>query len=158
MFESVVTRRMRSNQRGFSMVELLIVVTIILVISAFAIPNVVVTLESYRLRTSGSMLVSKLMDARINAIKRNRPAWIVIDLAAATVQAQIAGIGDFGAPGRLEGGVAFAAPTPVQITFDSLGRPTNVPSAPPHTVRLQVIRSGQQSNVVVSPTGRITVN
>ncbi len=151
-------RRMRSNQRGFSLLELLIVVTIVLVISAFAIPNVVVTMESSRLRTSASMIRSKLMDARINAIKRNRPAWIAIDLAAGTVQAQIAGFGDLGAPGRLEGGVAFVAPTPVQITFDSLGRPTDVPSAPPHTVRLQVTRSGQQRNVIISPTGRITVN
>ncbi len=151
---------MQRYQRGFSLVELVVAVTVILILTAIAIPNINQTMESYRLETSASAIVGKLMDARINAIKRNRPAWLAINLAAGSSQVQIANpappppAANLGTLELLPRGMVFMnPPTPAQITFDSLGR-----IAAPQTVRLQVVRSGQQKTITVSPTGKVTVN
>ncbi len=151
---------MQRNQRGFSLVELVVAVTVILILTAIAIPNINQTMESYRLETSASAIVGKLMDARINAIKRNRPAWLAINLAAGSSQVQIANpappppAANLGTLELLPRGLVFVnPPTPAQITFDSLGR-----IVAPQTVRLQVVRSGQQKTITVSPTGKVTVN
>lgn len=156
---------MHTNQRGISLIEMLIVVTIILIITGMAIPAVLRTLEAYRLDSSASIITGKLQDARINAIKRNRQAWLAIDVAAGRMQAQTIdpaappAILNLGNPELLPRGVVFVAPpTPGQIIFDSLGRPTALPTPPPHSVVLRVVRSGQQKTVTITPTGRVRVN
>jgi Tfp pilus assembly protein FimT len=71
-------------------------------------------MEANKLQTSSSMLASKLSEARTNALKRNRAAWLRVDAAAGRVQVQTSGGGgrtlDIGAPGLLPSGVAFVEP------------------------------------------------
>lgn len=61
----------RSRASGFSMVELLIVIVIILVITAIAVPNLTQAIQTFRLRGSVSSLAGLLQEARINAVKQN---------------------------------------------------------------------------------------
>lgn len=61
----------RSRASGFSMVELLIVIVIILVITAIAVPNLTQAIQVFRLRGSVSSLAGLLQEARINAVKQN---------------------------------------------------------------------------------------
>ncbi len=61
-----------TRQRGFTMIELMIVVVIILVVSAMAIPSVMTAMYNIRLRSSGSEVAGLLQSARMRAIRDNR--------------------------------------------------------------------------------------
>ena len=146
----------KSEKSGFSVVELLVVMAIIAIVSMIAIPNVQAALETHRLHGSAYMIASKLMEARSNALKRNRDCSLQILAVERQVQVQTAGVGgpiDVGGPGFLSGGVNFVAP-PAGIFFDSMGRPAN---PPPQTLTLQS-PSGRQVTVTVAPTGRVRVD
>ncbi len=145
------------NQGGFSMVELAIVLTVVLVLAAVTFPSIVATMSLYRLETSASVIEGKLADARINAIKRNRQVWLLLDSTAKSARLQYSDGGtiDVGTEEFLGTGISFVSPTPGQITFDAQGWPTG---SPPFTVRLEVDSSGDQRNVTVSPTGKITIS
>jgi prepilin-type N-terminal cleavage/methylation domain-containing protein len=62
----------RKRHAGFSLVELLVVVAIILVISAVAAPNVIQALNAYRLRSALQGEVEIIQRARMEAMKDNR--------------------------------------------------------------------------------------
>lgn len=62
----------QTEQRGFSMIELVVVMSIMLVVAAMAAPNLVSAISNYRLRTATTNLASLLQDARITAVKSNR--------------------------------------------------------------------------------------
>lgn len=152
-----------ADQRGYSLLELVLVLGLAIILMVIAIRGILITLERYRLDSSASMIVSTLQDARINAIKRNRPVWVAIDLSGGSAQVWTTDPGGgpdlaLAIPGLLPTGIAFTGSTPAQITFDSMSRPTTTPTPPPHTVLLEVVRSGQQKTVTVSPTGRATVS
>ncbi len=110
---------------GFSLIELLIVVAISIVFTTMAVVQVRGALVQHRLQESASMISGKLMEARMNALKRNRPTWLLIDVATGTVQVQATGAGgaaqSLGVPGRLSQGIAFSE-VPAQIDYDPLGR------------------------------------
>lgn len=152
---------LRRNVRGFSLVELLIVVFIILVLIAAALPSVNRTIQLWRLQASTAMVVSKIADARMNSIKRNRPSSLVLNAAAGTVQVVSTDAANnpinIGAAEPLRRGITLVAPTPAVITFDSLGWPT---AGAVQTIRLQNLASAgnDQKNVVISATGRVNVN
>ncbi len=63
--------RAEIKQRGFSLVELLVVVGIILVISAVAVPTVARQIRQYRLGSSAGLLANFIQRTRFEAIKRN---------------------------------------------------------------------------------------
>jgi prepilin-type N-terminal cleavage/methylation domain-containing protein len=67
-----VALRKRKQARGFTMVELLVVMTIVLCISAFAIPNFMVGIANLRLRSGMSSLSALMQNCRMQAIKKNR--------------------------------------------------------------------------------------
>jgi prepilin-type N-terminal cleavage/methylation domain-containing protein len=56
---------------GFSLLELLIVVFVVLVVAAIAIPNVLVAVSNIRLRASAGALSGLMQQARIMAAKNN---------------------------------------------------------------------------------------
>ena len=58
----------KKSQSGFSMAELLIVVAIILIIAAIAVPNIAQTVANYRLNASGQSVASLLQQARLTAV------------------------------------------------------------------------------------------
>lgn len=59
--------------RGFSLVELLIVVFVVLVIGAIVIPNVLLAVTNLKLRASAGDLSGLIQQARILAAKNNAP-------------------------------------------------------------------------------------
>jgi prepilin-type N-terminal cleavage/methylation domain-containing protein len=59
------------HARGFSMVELLVVVAIIMVVSGLAIPQITLTLRSYQVTSSASQVGDAIKFSRFEAIRRN---------------------------------------------------------------------------------------
>jgi len=57
--------------RGFTLVELATVVALVAIVGIVALPNLTTSLVNQRLRAAGTDLVSALMIARSEAIKRN---------------------------------------------------------------------------------------
>lgn len=64
-------RRLRRSGRGFTLLELMIVMAIVGVLASFAVPSMRNMVLTARLRTSASDLYSTLVLARAEAIKRN---------------------------------------------------------------------------------------
>jgi type IV fimbrial biogenesis protein FimT len=60
------------SPKGFTLVEVMIVITIIGIIAAIATPNFLAWLENNRLRDASQDLLSNLQYAKFEAIKRNR--------------------------------------------------------------------------------------
>ena len=71
MKANVKTRSERRRQRGFSLPELVVVVLIIMVVAAFAIPNAIQAWYNMELRATGSQVSSLMQQARILAAKNN---------------------------------------------------------------------------------------
>jgi len=64
-------RRKLISAFGFSMVELLVVMAIILIVAAVAIPTMTSTMDSYRIRGSVTSISGLIQRARIQAIKQD---------------------------------------------------------------------------------------
>src|SRR5229473_1471779 len=62
-------RRHRTN--GFSLIELLIVVFVVMVVAALAVPNILLAVSNIRLRSSAGDLAGLMQQARILAAKNN---------------------------------------------------------------------------------------
>lgn len=62
----------QSKTRGFSLVELMIVVAIILVVSAMALPSMARGITTIRLRGAASTIAGMIQKTRIEAVRTNR--------------------------------------------------------------------------------------
>ncbi len=67
---------MRTNESGFSMIELMIVCVIMVIIAGIAVPNIFQTFRNYQLDAAGHSVASLLQQARIQAVKTNLPAYV----------------------------------------------------------------------------------
>ncbi|HWX53999.1 MAG TPA: prepilin-type N-terminal cleavage/methylation domain-containing protein [Verrucomicrobiae bacterium] len=71
--------RPKRQQAGFSMIELVIVLAVILIIIAISVPTMKSTIATYRLDASGHAAASLLQQARIQAVKSNTPYYAQFD-------------------------------------------------------------------------------
>lgn len=70
---------------GFSLVELLVVVAIILVVAAFAVPNIMTTMDAYRLRGALTNIVGITQRSRVQAVRLNNTERLHVILSGNTV-------------------------------------------------------------------------
>jgi type II secretory pathway pseudopilin PulG len=68
----------RDRTGGFSLIELLIVVFVVMVVAAIAIPNVLLAVSNIRLRASAGDLAGLMQQARIMAAKNNPTTPIAV--------------------------------------------------------------------------------
>lgn len=145
------------TQNGFSLSELLIVVSIIAILVTLTLPNGIRQLQLYRLDTSVSVISNKLMETRMDAIKRNRTSWLRIDKTAKTAQIRTTNSAgatiDVGFPESFPQGLDLDATNSVEISFDSMGRLS--PGA--SSFILREINSNKRKNVSVSASGKTVV-
>ena len=68
-------KRIAQNNKGFTLVELMMVVSIVLVITSLSIYNLLGELPSYRLRSTAYKVSATLQYLKIRAVTTNRIAW-----------------------------------------------------------------------------------
>src|SRR6266436_6690257 len=61
----------RPGQRGFSLMEILIVTLVVMIVAAIAVPNIFLAVSNLRLRASAGDLSGLMQQARIQAAKDN---------------------------------------------------------------------------------------
>ena len=67
-----------ANQNGYSMLEMLLVVTLVVVIVSAAVPSLTSARELYRLATSRDELIGVIESTRSEAVKRDSESTITI--------------------------------------------------------------------------------
>jgi prepilin-type N-terminal cleavage/methylation domain-containing protein len=72
MYNELMQFRRSGKQTGFSLVEAMVVVAILLCISAYAVPNFMMAIANLRLRGGMSSLSSLLQNCRMMSIKANQ--------------------------------------------------------------------------------------
>ncbi len=72
----------RRSEYGFAFIEIAMVTIMIAIVSSITVPQLAGSLELYRLDISASMIQGKLVEARLNATKRNRQVQLLFDQSA----------------------------------------------------------------------------
>lgn len=70
---------MKRKSRGFSLLELLLVVALVGLVSALVAPSVSNSLTSVRLKTSAKKTAATLRYARNQAVFKKKPFWVLVD-------------------------------------------------------------------------------
>lgn len=145
--------RVPQLQRGAGLTELLIVLAVFAILAAVTVPAIETILESYYLETSAATIGTKVVDARMAAIKLNRETWVQIDPAAGTAQVKTTGAGgsvDIGTAVLLSRDVKFGAGAPTQIRMDATGLPMTS-----YNLTLETSRSRKQTKLEISLSGKV---
>jgi prepilin-type N-terminal cleavage/methylation domain-containing protein len=85
--KSMMARRVRCGERGFTMIEMVLVVSIIMIISAVAIMEMPASLQNARSDVAVRQLVDQLRQAREYSIANRR--YVQISFATVGTQAQV---------------------------------------------------------------------
>lgn len=95
-------------RRGFTLVELLLVVAIVFIVVAIGMPSFVNSMKGNRLRTAGRSVVTSGRYARSMALLQQRTMVLTFDLNGSRLSVQPAAKG--GGGGAVPGGAAGAEP------------------------------------------------
>ena len=66
-----VTLRCSNPQGGFSLIETMLAFVVIMIVSGFAVPNIITSLDNMRLRSAASEFSALVQRARITAVRQN---------------------------------------------------------------------------------------
>jgi type IV fimbrial biogenesis protein FimT len=77
------------RQAGFTMVELMIVMVVIAILSAIAVPNIISWLPNYRLKSAARDMLSNFQKAKMEAVKANKDVIIQFTTGAYTPSGQV---------------------------------------------------------------------
>jgi type IV fimbrial biogenesis protein FimT len=73
------------KESGFTMLELLIIIAMLGVVAAIAVPNFLGILPTYRLKSATQDLLSNLQRAKITAVERNQDVGVTFETGQYTI-------------------------------------------------------------------------
>lgn len=158
--ESSISSNDQQLDRGFSMIEVAVVLLIIAVVAAFVVPQVLAYMRSYRLGVAARNVATAVQRARYLATSNNTRAGIsVAELQRVDIE-QYDALGE-GVPQnkgavRLPEGVTISSDAPRQISFDGRGVVTPMPRESA-AIRINGA-NGFYQVVTISPTGQVTLS
>jgi prepilin-type N-terminal cleavage/methylation domain-containing protein len=161
------TGTMRSN-RGFTLLELVVVVAVIGVLSAFAIPAMNNALQRNRVFTSAELVAAQIRETRLAALTRNSTFRVNLGCFGGRAMRMMVVTGDAsiddasnrcgmtqptdGPPVYYPEGVQLSGPSPV-LEINGRGQVTPLAGTMPATI--SVSYGSHTRTVVVTGTGRV---
>jgi Tfp pilus assembly protein FimT len=152
-----VTSRRSTSARGFSMVELLMVVAVGIILSAMAIPQVQSQVYNYRLNSAVAMAKWSIQSTRFQSLMKGYPYQVAFSAANTNYQIQ-----------NLPSGVSYqnvgtavplaAWPMTVSANTTINFRPNGMVTATVGTNTFTITYMGTTKTISVSNYGNVTVN
>lgn len=113
----------RKSSKGFSLIETLIVVIVIGILAAIAVPSFISSFDRVKLNQTVAEVRGVLQEAQREAIRRSQACDVILDLSRRAVTASCPISGDRQLPGRVEmvTNISQATGNPIKISFGILG-------------------------------------
>ncbi len=152
-------KSLSGKQKGFSLIELIIVMLIIAIIAVISVPKVNSTLGLYRVQTVSSLTSDRLMEAKLTAVKHNRPAWLEIDQIFKTIKVFTTNNSNQtiqkGATVTYSGDVQIAPGSSTTVVFNSSGRNQSTSNS---TIMFTGPNNRYCVNLTISVVGKTTTS
>jgi prepilin-type N-terminal cleavage/methylation domain-containing protein len=107
---SAVTSTKRRFSRGFSLIELVVVFSILTIVAAASIPSGLSMVRQYRITGAAQGVVAQMQTARAQAVKRNSARGVLLNF-------------NYPAPGRIQ--FTSLDPSPLTGSWDGVVYPAN---------------------------------
>ncbi|MCI0422857.1 MAG: GspH/FimT family pseudopilin, partial [Acidobacteria bacterium] len=135
-------RTQDNKQKGFTLLEVVIVMGIIMAMTAAVIPSITTSMELYRLNASAQEIVSQLQSARLRAVRGN--VMCAFLMSASGRQFGI----DMDGDGNISSSTDVLLPLKTNISFVDLSTPP-VASA-------VTLSNGTKTGIGFTPRGTLT--
>lgn len=128
-------------QSGFTLAELIVVVTIILVVGGLSIPNLTRAIDTSRIKGAAQSLAAAYQDARIRATQKDTSYQVLISPAISPAQICI----DLDGNGTCSAGDPVTT-FPTQVKVSNLGVPAPLTSLQLHFPAIATEQPGSPNN------------
>lgn len=153
-----VSQMLRKKQSGFTLIEMMIVIAVLAIVAAIAIPNFMSLLPGMRLNGAARQVMGDLMAARMKAVKQNNRFRVFFNNPE-TNQYQI--LDDDNNNNSANDGEATTTKN-IQdnyhdVTFSATTNPIFYPRGTAYGTTVTVTNSSGSKDVKVAITGRVKI-
>lgn len=148
------------NHRGFTLTELMIVVALMAILAAIAVPNIMAQMPKYRLNGAARQVLGDLMAARMQAVSQNKKVKVFFDN---THQYRICD--DANGDGTVADGEGDVQTKDIQteyhdVTFNPIPgtNPVFQPRGTASNMTIILANSSGTKTITISTAGRVKIN